>query len=372
MPASDAALGNNDETAQGASIDTEQWTGPIPEGLEYFITVDDLPYATVDLEGIGGTLKVRCEDFVVRELMDDVVDENIKEGQSFHWWLLVRRIGKTTREVQEALRHKFGLKDYREIGVAGLKDKRAVVTQWVTIPSYSAGWKRQINETDLELLRDANLERLRVAKRRAKLRRGMHRGNEFEILLSNCGGAIDQAHRIAQRLEQTGVPNYFSQQRFGRGCSTAVRGARLLQGRKKLRLHNPVHSFCVEAFTSMLFNCWLAAQLESGTFFRESDLSGPLFGSDLKLRPAEAAILERADLPLTKFPDSGARRIAFFRPKHVRIERRGENDLLFTFQLRAGAYATAYLREFVKRPAFCCNADDNIQRARSLIQSTAA
>jgi len=407
---------------------------------------DDLPYAT-ELEGVGGEIKRCCEDFVVTEILEDTADaaaQSIKEGESFHWWLRVRRRNLTTDDVRKALARRFDLSDARDVGCAGLKDKLAVATQWFSVPSYSPGRRRSLARDDIlgggELSsgqssssseqggtpEDASShcssfecqgERvviLAAMKRRSKLKRGMHRGNRFEIALRGCCGGGDdeapqssvsepwpllQARRIADRLAATGVPNYFGPQRFGRGASTALRGAMLLLGRKKKRFrsHNPVHAFAADAFCSMLFNIWLARRVANGTFVvgpsKDDDddddgapLRGPLFGRGLDradLADDEKRLLDEPTVPaLERFPTEGGRRNARLhfaaaptngtpsavdarssgsaapkeRSRFIEISHTPDGDdrsLLFAFELENGAYATSVLREFVKRPGFC-------------------
>lgn len=333
----------------------DEWRTRVPEGFEYFVAFDDLPYASGDLAGLGGELKVRCDHFVVTEVMGfEVEDEAIPPGQSFHWWLWCRRSERTTRNVQEGLARDLGLGDFRDVGAAGLKDKRAIATQWLSVPSHSPGLKRAIEEADLFAARD--LEVLRIARRRTKLKRGQHAGNAFEVVLSDCCADVEAARNIAARLEVTGVPNYFGQQRFGKGCSSALRGARILLGPKKYRPRNPAHAICVDAFASMLFNIWLAAKVEAGPL--EDDLRGPVFGADLSLRPGEADLLDQAKVPLAKFPARGTRRKAKLQAKDFAVIQNGDGALRFTFELEKSAYATVLLREFVKRPGFCRKRDE--------------
>lgn len=314
-------------------------SGPIQEGFEYFVLVPDLPY--VSKGSVGGTLKQSCEDFQVTELLE--VEPLPADAENFHWWLRVRRSGLTTREVQEAMASKLGLDDFRDVGVAGLKDKRAVVTQWMSVPSHSPGLKRKIVVEDLDFY-----ETLEVHKCRGKLKRGRHTGNAFRVVLSGCRGSLSEALAIAAKLPA--IPNYFGQQRFGKGASTALAGGKLVLGKKKFRKRNPVHSFAVEAFGAMLFNIWLGDVVSSGV--PPDDRHGPLFGCKLQLREGEQAVLDKANVPLKSFPNSGGRRPAWLHfndDNRINIEEgSADGDLVFHFHLPTGAYATSVLREFVK------------------------
>ncbi|KAJ8602129.1 hypothetical protein CTAYLR_001639 [Chrysophaeum taylorii] len=305
-----------------------------PDGFEYMIVFDSLPYATSRCEGLGGRVKERCEDFVVTEVLD-VAEDEIRYRDNFHWWFRLRRRGETTREAQTAIQKRLGLGDFRDVGVSGLKDKIAVATQWFSVPGCS------VSE---EAVR--GLEPLEMCRKRCKLRRGTHAANRFEILLRGCEKDMEKANDIARRLGEVGAPNYFGEQRFGRGAKTAIRGARLVSGEKKLRLKNPDHAFAVDAFSSMLFNVWLARQVVGNGTAED----GPLFGNRLEPRPDEAEVLPQ-NLILGRFPFPGSRRKARVWPRNMEIQEVPEG-LRFVFDLEPGAYATSIMREFVKCPAF--------------------
>lgn len=371
MSEGDCGGAESDGSRESKRARTENYdlSGRIPPGFEYFIPFDELPYLTSEIPGIGGVLKAECSHFCVTELLEMEEEEGVKDGEMFHWWLWVRRSNMTTREVQELFADKFGLKSFQEVGVAGLKDKKAIATQWLTIPSYSYNLKRHVERE--ELITDDQVEVLRVLRRKRRVKRGQHSGNRFDIKLTECRGTLEDARVIADKIVTTGVPNYFGQQRFGRGCSTALKGAKALLGQKKFNKWNPVDSFAAEAFTSMLFNIWLAGRVTSGALLQDPGCWGPLFGKRTQLRDGEADLLEKSGLPLKKFPGQGARRPGLLQPKSFMVVAADstspmptmetttpshslpQQDLLFTFELETSAYATSVLREFVKAPGFC-------------------
>ncbi|MCD6291662.1 MAG: tRNA pseudouridine(13) synthase TruD, partial [Anaerolineae bacterium] len=81
------------------------------------------PFITADLPGIGGEIKVDPSHFIVEEIP---LYEPVGEGE--HVYVRLTREGWTTRDLQKRLMTLFGLRDV-DVGVAGLKDKRARVTQ---------------------------------------------------------------------------------------------------------------------------------------------------------------------------------------------------------------------------------------------------
>ena len=60
-----------------------------------------------------------------------------------------------------------------------------------------------------------DLEVLEVMVSSTKLRRGSHRSNAFQVVLSSVSDdALEACELTLKRLQFTGVPNYFGPQRF--------------------------------------------------------------------------------------------------------------------------------------------------------------
>jgi tRNA pseudouridine13 synthase len=242
-----------------------------------------------------------------------------------------------------------------------------------------------------------------------KLRTGHLRGNRFEIVVRHptCEGqtgdtVLAQALAIAERLRQTGVPNYFGSQRFGNKLSTLKLGMKLLTaarsadaadaaaGAAVARRDNRrfLNRLALSAAQSWLFNNVLAERLRDGLLHRvmlgdvmqvcasggifevrdvaaeqprfdarETVLTGPMFGP--KMRPArdepavrEQRVLAAASITMDGFRRfghlaEGTRRPLLIWPEDLQVAA-VENGLRFNFSLRSGAYATVVLREFLK------------------------
>jgi len=86
------------------------------------------PFVTAGLPGSGGTLKASPEDFRVDEL-----PAYLPSGAGPHLYLLVEKRGRTTRDVLRELAGRLGVAE-RDAGCAGLKDREAVTTQWLSFP----------------------------------------------------------------------------------------------------------------------------------------------------------------------------------------------------------------------------------------------
>ncbi len=158
-----------------------------------------LPYLTADLPGTGGVLRTEPEDFRVDEIP---LYEPAGEGDHVYFRLWKRGI-----DTFEAIRRVARALDIpeRAIGYAGLKDSRAICTQWVSTDA--------VDEKALEGLKDERVAVLEVARHKNKLKLGHLRGNRFEIVVRR--GDPERAAPILEQLRRQGVPNYFGGQRFG-------------------------------------------------------------------------------------------------------------------------------------------------------------
>ena len=339
-----------------------------------------LPYLTPQLPGIGGMLKQIPEDFVVEEIP---AYEPSGEGQHLFLWIqkrdlphdvLLRRLSKTLEISVD------------DIGAAGIKDRRAVTRQYLSVPSECASRVSGLESDELHVLN--------TVLHGNKLRTGHLRGNRFNIFVRNVvPDASERAVSIAQILQQDGFPNYYGEQRFGHDGETLILGLDLLTGRKSPRdipyqKRKFLLRLALSAVQSDLFNLALASRLrdgllhtvlegdvleviESGGKFVGEDpvseqarlnqgelsVTGPMFGMKM-LSPRgvsaerELHLLEESGLKLEHFGNyaqllSGARRSFVVRPTDLTTTSFGDG-IQFQFSLRSGVYATSLLREFLK------------------------
>ncbi|MDT7920578.1 MAG: tRNA pseudouridine(13) synthase TruD [Meiothermus sp.] len=332
------------------------------------------PYLTPHLPGVEGVIRHLPQDFQVEE-----VPAYSPLGSGEHLFVLIEKQGLTTRAVFEFLRDRLHINE-AHIGVAGLKDKHALTRQWFSIPARHA--------SRLESL--AELEGVRVLEQALhphKLKVGHLRGNRFRILIRATGQATlprPAAEAIMRELEQQGVPNYFGPQRFGLGGLNPVKGYELA---KKGKVHSPswLKKFLLASLQSLLFNDWLALRLEEGLFAQviegdvakkhdtggefvvqeaarenpralrfEISATGPLYGKKYReaqglARALEDRILQKYQLERSHFASRrGDRRLIRFPLTDWGVEEAPEG-LWVRFFLPKGAYATAVLRELMKR-----------------------
>ena len=329
----------------------------------------DLQPVTADLPGTLGTIRQELTDFEVEE-----VPLYEAQGSGSHAYAFVEKRGLTTRDLVTALMAADVAE--KSIGVAGLKDKYAVTRQWLSVP--------QRNADKLDVL--ADLEGVTVLKRsrhKNKLAIGHLTGNRFTIRVRNSEpDAVAKAKRIIERLQTTGVPNYFGPQRFGRGGTNAVDGYKHIKGEwvpGGLRLKR----FFVSALQSLLFNYLLNERIEDGIFdnlilgdwakkhdtggvFRVDDKAEgarakafavsatlPLHGKKVKLSEAEAGeretnALEHYHLRWLDFTSrKGDRRLTRFPLQDSKLISEDDGYTL-SFFLPKGAFATSLLREVMK------------------------
>ncbi|RPI90782.1 MAG: tRNA pseudouridine(13) synthase TruD, partial [Planctomycetaceae bacterium] len=203
------------------------------------------------------------------------------------------------------------------------------------------------------------------------------------------------AESVAARVRESGLPNYFGDQRFGRDYETLRLGLELLRGtREPGQIPRARRKFllrlALSSVQSALFNRTVATRLTAGTLFRvrpgdvmqvvatggpfvvedvdreqprfearETVIAGPMFGPKMKPAGGEVAawedqLLAGAGLSrdeFTRFPQltSGTRRACLVWPDDLRATQ-VESGVQFEFSLPSGSYATVLLRELMKAP----------------------
>lgn len=180
------------------------------------LSVDELPYLTAGMPGIGGRAKLRPEDFLVEE-----VPLYQPSGEGTHVYFRIEKIGLSTMRAVHELARALG-RPVRDIGYAGLKDADAV-----TIQTFS------VEHVDPDAIRRLDLPRMRVvdvSRHTNKLRLGHLAGNRFTIKIRQTDTTrLPDVREIMNVLIRRGVPNYFGPQRFGMRGDTWEIGRALLR-----------------------------------------------------------------------------------------------------------------------------------------------
>ncbi|WP_339730420.1 tRNA pseudouridine(13) synthase TruD [uncultured Gimesia sp.] len=347
-----------------------------------------LPYLTEDLPGIGGDLKTTMEDFIV-----DEIPVYAPSGEGDHLFLLVEKRDVSAQFLVKILSQLLRLNP-RDIGVAGMKDRRAVTRQLVSVPAECEPLLADFNFDGIKILESTRHER--------KLKTGHLKGNQFSILIRNTAeDGFQKAVAIQEKIEQSGFPNYYGTQRMGRDNETVIMGLKLLKDERvpsKYSRNKSLKRLALSAAQSSLFNRVLTERVsdhslhtvqlgdvmqvcETGGIFvvedvpseqerfnnRETVITGPIFGP--KMKPPTDTVLEHEQRVLSEFSldmshfsrfkklTPGARRPFIIWPDQLRIEET-ESGILFHFNLPSGVYATMLLREFMKHESVAPTPDD--------------
>ena len=316
--------------------------------------------------------KLRCqpEDFIVDEQLNFS-----PSGSGEHLLLHIEKRGQNTQFVAKQLAALTGLR-VRDISYAGLKDRHALTRQW-----FCFKWpiKQELAWQDWQL---EGCSILSVQRHFRKLRLGALKANHFQIRLRDVSDSAELVKR-AQQLVQ-GVPNYYGEQRFGIAASNLQLAQQLFAGGsisdRKLR------GLALSAARSFLFNQQISARLAAGLFntiidgdvlqlngtgsvFRTTQadqqlqqrldaqdvhITAVLAGIGEPMVSGAAAEFEQAALVpyhalvkgLEDYRLKAERRAIRLLPQQLSIQQQGE-DMILSFALPAGCFATSVLRELV-------------------------
>ena len=196
-------------------------------------------------------IRVSAEDFFVEELPAFEAS-----GAGEHLLLTIEKRGMNTAFAAKRIAAWAGV-DESAIGQAGMKDRHAVTRQRFTV------WLPKKVAPDLDALQSDDLRVLDHAWHARKLPRGALAGNRFVLVLRDVEGQRDAIDARLQAIATQGVPNYFGEQRFGRGGNNVQQAVAMFAGR---RVKREERSMLLSAARSELFNRVLAARVEAGTW----------------------------------------------------------------------------------------------------------
>lgn len=243
------------------------------------------------------TYKTNTTDFIVNEILPL---DFTNEGE--HLWLHIEKSGMNTAYLAKLL-SEWAEIPLRDVGYSGLKDRHALTTQWFSlrIP------KKQLPETEFAPIDIGETESVTILAQHwhnKKLNRGTHRANQFVITLRDIQfdnsdteilepeqllSAKETVEQYLTNISQSGVPNYFGPQRFGRQGNN-VREALSLFARppraprpsskksKSKRAPREQNTMELSAARSLIFNEILAARVRDGSW--NTGLSGEVFNLD--------------------------------------------------------------------------------------------
>lgn len=361
-----AALHNRREASTSRKVDLQP-------GLDFVPPL----HPDLDIERLGGRIGPTPEDFVV-----DEVPLYAFSGTGQHCFVRLWKRAVTTPEALKIVARAAGVPE-RQIGYAGLKDKQAVTSQWISLLERDARppptWELPEAVRVLEVTRHDN-----------KLRTGHLYGNRFRIRVTGVDpAALSRAEPLAQRLRELGFPNYFGAQRFGRQQDNLQAALRWLRGGARARLSRFLLKLYPSVVQAEVFNRYVfersrlgvgrllqgecvrlagstrhfivedPAQEQARLASRDVCLTGPLIGPKGLVAVGEARELERRVMRSLELDDAllevlgrfapGSRRDLFVYPEELGVEVEGAGITL-QFTLPAGAYATQLIREVTGAP----------------------
>lgn len=262
-----------------------------------------------------------------------------------------------------------------EIGYAGLKDKHATTTQYITIPKKYA--------KDIKKYKHNRIEILETCLHNEKLSIGDLIGNKFIINLHEVD--FNRLNAIEKRLKiiaKNGMPNYFGFQRFGKDIDENLAKAKEIINGELIIKERKIHKMIISAYQSDFYNRWLVERLKlskdefklidgdvfydfkSKKYFTPNAITkniqeqfennaivptGLLCGRKVFRAAGEARKIEE------KYDDmfmqeKGYRREAIVYPKNISTKyNKEEEKLTLEFELPKGAYATVLLENIANR-----------------------
>lgn len=295
-------------------------------------------------EPLSFTFTQNKDDFIV----DEIPSITFKNKGNF----LILRIKKQQMSTWELLNYISNILDIDEhlIGYAGLKDKNATTTQYISIPMNKS--------REIERLNGKQVKILHTYKHDQKLKIGDLSGNRFKIILKDIKAEeLPKIYQTISQIQKHGMPNYFGYQRFGQECSfektkRVVYGEEIISDKK-------LNKFLKLAYQSYLFNAWLVERVFfskeqnstklielPGDVYNLQDrtiVTGLLPGRDIVRAKGESRVLEE------KYDDiyiheKGYRRDAWIKPQDIKNKFISDkNHLELEFTLPKSSYATVFI-----------------------------
>lgn len=296
-------------------------------------------------------------------------------GEGEHDFLYIEKTNANTPWVARALAWHAGV-PVRDVGYAGMKDRRAVTQQWFSVRR-PGGVKANWQQLELE-----GVSILETHRHNRKLRRGAHRGNHFKLLIRDLSDPNSTLQRKLEAIAAAGVPNYFGEQRFGRNGNNIHLARRLFM---RNRMPREQRSIALSAARSLLFNDVLSARVSagnwntmldgdianlegSGSIFPVADANaemqqrcrdfdihptGPLWGNGAPTTTGEPAEFEHQVAAHRQKLATGLEQTTDESRRALRLVVQDlewdlhEDSLLLKFSLTRGSFATAVLRELI-------------------------
>ncbi len=307
------------------------------------------------------------EDFIVDEIPLSF------KGKGNFAILHVKKVELTTWDMISVFAEFLNL-PAEKIGYAGLKDKHATTTQYISI---EAKYEKQLKK-----FKHPQIKILNATRHTHSIRMGDLAGNRFSINLFGVSQIeAGQIEKLARKSEKNGLANYFGYQRFGRNEDSIEQARAMIAG--DLHVNDAkLKKFLISIYQSLYFNDWLKERVllsrekNDGKFMLlEGDVylsneeklftpknipqkdfeahkvvpTGLLPGRDVyRARGQAREIEEKYDDGFLY--DKGLRRAALVYPKDMKFVYKNNFDILnIAFTLPKGSYATVFLENIANK-----------------------
>lgn len=246
--------------------------------------------------------------------------------------------------------------DENLIGYAGLKDKYATTTQYISIPlNKSRGY---------EALNSKNIKVLETYTDDQKIKIGDLAGNRFKINLKDIDpNSVHVIYQNISKIQKHGMPNYFGYQRFGRDM-TFEKAKRVAYGEDHFS-DKKIENLLVSTYQSYFFNSWLSKRMElskekglnkleelEGDILSQEDrktITGLMPGRKIVRAKGEARKIEK------RYDDEylhqkGSRRNAWIYPQNIQNKYISDkNQMSLEFELPKSSYATVFIETLANK-----------------------
>ncbi len=306
----------------------------------------------------------------VQNPTDFVVDElpiGEFKGKGNFLIILVKKVEMTTWDMV-ALFAEFLRVPAAKIGYAGLKDKHATTTQYISVDIK--------HEKALKRFKNSQVKILKTFKHDKNIRMGDLAGNRFSINLQYVDSMeAGKIEKLARKIAKNGLANYFGYQRFGRDGDSIDQAKEMIKGDLFIA-DSKVKKFLISIYQSTFFNEWLRERIvksrdENGGKFllmngdvyiaKDKKLSTPklmptrefesrkliptglLCGRDTFRARYDAREIEK-EYDDEFLQDKGYRREALIFPQAINCKFDKKYSVLnISFELPKGSYATVFL-----------------------------
>lgn len=213
-------------------------------------------------------------DFKFYQTKDDFIVDEIPsiefKGKGNSLIVHVKKIEMTTWDMIAVFSEYLGI-PAQKIGYAGLKDKHATTTQYISV---DVSYERMIKQ-----FRHNQIDVIDITRHSTGIRMGDLAGNRFTINLFEVDN-IDagRIEKCARKISKNGLPNYFGFQRFGRDNDSFKQAKDMLSGEIFIE-DSKVKNFLISIYQSEFFNQWLRERVEISQ--NENDGKFMLFKGDV-------------------------------------------------------------------------------------------